>query len=134
MVFDEFTTHANHPQMKFNGLAIDTMRILPILFALVTLPACNKIEQLKAETATLEVRRDTVLKEIAGYDQRMRALNADGLISKAPTLLSGAKKDLAEAERLETEAREKLAKWAEAEASLNDLKDKVAAYKAKHVK
>ena len=120
--------------MKFNGLAIDTMRILPILFALVTLPACNKIEQLKAETATLEVRRDTVLKEIAGYDQRMRALNADGLISKAPTLLSGAKKDLAEAERLETEAREKLAKWAEAEASLNDLKDKVAAYKAKHVK
>lgn len=109
-------------------------RITVMVCGILTLSSCNKIDQLKAEAATLEARRQVVFEQTQGYEQRMRTLNANDLVAKAPTILNKAKAELAEAARLETEAREKLAKWTEAETAMNALKDKVAAYKAKHTK
>lgn len=113
---------------------LKTTRFVSAFTALFLLLSCNKIDELKAEASTLEAKRELLNKEMAVYKERTRTLNQNGMVSRAPTILNSARADLANAERRAAEAKEKLAKWETAESTLNSLKEKVAAYKAKHLK
>ena len=106
---------------------------LAVLLIMPLMTSCDKAERLRAQQMEVEKQRTEVQQQIQAVEDKLRSLGPNGMSSVSPTERSAAEL-LEKASSLETRAGEISSRWGAVEKQLNDLRPKVDAWKAKHLR
>lgn len=113
------------------------MTTSPLLhFAIVAafaLSSCDKAERLRADQASLQTKREEVLRKMKELDEKLRSLGVNGMGSVEP-MENKAAAMTKEAATMETEATIEARKWAALDKSLIELQARADAWKAANLR